>query len=172
MLTHWYRDFLAPDFFKTSCLSLSKVWNILRQACNLDDYLTLRKSSFKDYLLKLEMVLARLSTASMRLNISKSKVFAGNIENLGYWINRQDIQPTRNKVEMNAILNIMTRKTRKDEPTTPVHCYIQLLSQHMILQKRAYYQISLTSLTTSKVKLEWHSSSQQAFDKIKKVIGT
>jgi hypothetical protein len=30
----------------------------------------------------------------------------------------------------------------------------------------------LTSLTSSKVKFEWHSSHQQAFDKIKKVIGT
>jgi hypothetical protein len=30
----------------------------------------------------------------------------------------------------------------------------------------------LTSLTSSKVKFEWHSSHQQAFDKIKKLIGT
>jgi hypothetical protein len=30
----------------------------------------------------------------------------------------------------------------------------------------------LTSLTSSKVEFEWHSSHQQAFDKIKKVIGT
>jgi hypothetical protein len=30
----------------------------------------------------------------------------------------------------------------------------------------------LTSLTSSKVKFEWHSSHQQAFDKIKKDIGT
>jgi hypothetical protein len=30
----------------------------------------------------------------------------------------------------------------------------------------------LTSLTSSKVKFEWHSTHQQVFDKIKKVIGT
>jgi hypothetical protein len=30
----------------------------------------------------------------------------------------------------------------------------------------------LTSLTSNKVKFEWHSSHQQAFEKIKKVIGT
>jgi hypothetical protein len=30
----------------------------------------------------------------------------------------------------------------------------------------------LTSLTLRKVKFEWHSSHQQAFDNIKKVIGT
>jgi hypothetical protein len=57
------------------------------------------------------MVLARLSTAGMRVNISKYKIFAEKIEYLGYWITRQAIQPIRNKVE--AILNIKAPKTRK-----------------------------------------------------------
>jgi hypothetical protein len=48
--------------FKTSCLSLSKIWNILRLIYYLDDLLILTNSSFKDHLLKLETVLARLST--------------------------------------------------------------------------------------------------------------
>jgi hypothetical protein len=48
-------------FFKTSCLSLSKMWNLLRKTCYLDDLIKERNSSFKDHLLKLEMVLVRLS---------------------------------------------------------------------------------------------------------------
>jgi hypothetical protein len=55
----------------------------------------------KFHLRKLEMVLTRLSTAGMRVNISKSKFFAEQIENLRYWITRQGIQPMRNKVECN-----------------------------------------------------------------------
>jgi hypothetical protein len=57
---------------------------MLTQTCYLDDLLILtnRKRSFKDHLLKLEMVLARLSTAGMRVNISKSKFFAEQIEYL------------------------------------------------------------------------------------------
>jgi hypothetical protein len=47
----------------------------------------------------------------MRVDISKSKFFAEQIEYLGYWINKQGIQPIRNKVE--AILNIEAPKTRK-----------------------------------------------------------
>jgi hypothetical protein len=74
--------------------------------------LILTNSSFKDHLLKLEMVLARLSTIGMRVNISKSKFFAEQIEYLGYWITRQGIQPTFNKFE--AILNIKVPKTRKE----------------------------------------------------------
>jgi hypothetical protein len=52
----------------------------------LDDLLILTNSSLKDHLLKLEMVLVRLSTAGMRVNISKSKFFEEQIEYLGYWI--------------------------------------------------------------------------------------
>jgi hypothetical protein len=99
----------------------------------LDDLLILTNSSFKHHLLKLEMVLARLSTAGMRVNISKSKFFSEQIEYLGYWITRQGIQPMRNKVE--AILNIKAPKTRKEEPGTPVYWYSQLLSRHVVLQK-------------------------------------
>jgi hypothetical protein len=69
----------------------------------------------------------------MRVNISKSKFFAEQIEYLEYWITRQGIQPIRNKVE--AILNIKAPKTRKGEKTTPVYWYSQLLSRHVLLQK-------------------------------------
>jgi hypothetical protein len=101
----------------------------------LDDLLilTTTNNSFKDHLLKLEMVIARLSTAGMRVNISKSKFFAEQIEYLGYWITRQGIQPIRNKVE--AILKIKALKTRKAQRTTPVCWYSQLLSQYVSLQK-------------------------------------
>jgi hypothetical protein len=73
------------------------------------------------------MVLERLSTAGMRLNISKSKFFAEQIEYLGYWITRQGIQPMCNKLENNAILNIKAPKTRKAQQTTLVYWYSQLL---------------------------------------------
>jgi hypothetical protein len=93
----------------------------------------LTNNSCKDHLLRLEMVLARLSTAGIRMNIFKSKFFAEQIEYLGYWITRQGIQPIRNKVE--AILNIKATKTRKEEPTSQVHWYIQLLSRHVVSKK-------------------------------------
>jgi hypothetical protein len=60
------------------------------------------------------MVLARLSTAGIRMNISKSKFFAEETEYLGYWITIQGIQPIRNKVEMTAILNSKAHKTKQN----------------------------------------------------------
>jgi hypothetical protein len=57
---------------------------MLRQTFYFDDLLMLtnRNNSFKDHLFKFEMVLARLSISGMRLNISKSKFFAEQIEYL------------------------------------------------------------------------------------------
>jgi hypothetical protein len=100
----------------------------------LDDLLILTNRSFKVHLLKLEMVLARLSTTDMRVNISKSKVSAEQVDYLvlGQWIIRQGIQPIRNKVNTMAILNIKVPKTRKEDRTTLVYWYSQLLSQHMV----------------------------------------
>jgi hypothetical protein len=71
----------------------------------------------------------------MRVNTSKSKLFAEQIEYLaqGYWITRQGIQPIRNKVE--AILNVKAPKTRKRQNNTPVYWYSQVLSQHVVSQK-------------------------------------
>jgi hypothetical protein len=57
-----------------------------------------------------------------------------------------------NKVDMTAILNIKAPKTRKEESTTPVYWYSQLISQHVVSQKGASSKVQLTSLTSSKVK--------------------
>jgi hypothetical protein len=80
---------IAPDVFQNVMSKL--VQDMGNVKTYLDDLLILTNSSFKDHLLKLEMVLARLSTSGMRVNISKSKFFAEQIEYLGYWITRKGI---------------------------------------------------------------------------------
>jgi hypothetical protein len=80
------------------------------------------------------MVLARLSTAGMRVNISKSKFIAEQVEYLGYWIARQSIQPLHNKVE--AILNIKAPKTRKEDRTTLAYWYMLKWSKGIKKRKK------------------------------------
>jgi hypothetical protein len=83
-LTHVYQDFLAPDIVQNV---MSKLIQDMKYVKNyLDDLLILTNRSFKSHLLNLEMVLARISTAGMRVNISKSRSFSEQIEYLGYWI--------------------------------------------------------------------------------------
>jgi dihydroorotate dehydrogenase len=69
---------IAPDVFQNIMSKLVQDMEYVKTY--LDDLLILTNSSFKDYLLKLEMVLARLSIAEMRVKISKSKFFAEQIE--------------------------------------------------------------------------------------------
>jgi dihydroorotate dehydrogenase len=75
---------ISPDFFQNFMSKIVQDMEYVK--IYLDDLLIITNISFKDYLLKLEMVLARLPTAGMRVNISKSKFFAEQIEYLGYWI--------------------------------------------------------------------------------------
>jgi hypothetical protein len=104
----------------------------------------------------------------MRVIISKFKLFAEQIEYLGYWITRQGIQPIQNKIE--AILNIKAPKTKKAQQ---LRQFIGIVNYYRDMWfRRCELLALLTSLKSSKVKFEWHSSHQQAFDEIKKVIGT
>jgi hypothetical protein len=82
-LTHGYQDCHAPYVFQNVMSKLVQDMEYVKTY--LDDLLILTNSSFKHHLLKLEMVLARLSTAGMRVNISKSKFFAEQTEYMGYW---------------------------------------------------------------------------------------
>jgi hypothetical protein len=152
--------------FKTSCLSLSKIWNMLRYPSYLDDLLILTNSSFKDHLLELEMVLAILSTAGMRVNISKSKFFAEQIEYLGYWITRKVFNLCVTRLRQSLLL-----RRPKQEKKNKLCQFIGIVNYYRDMWFcRSVLLVPLTSLTSSKVKFEWHSSHQQAFDKIKKVI--
>jgi hypothetical protein len=134
-LTHGYQDCLVSDVFQNVMSKLVQGMKYVKTY--LDDLLILtnRNNSFKDHLLKVEMVLERLSTTGMRVNISKSKFISEQIEYLGYWITRQGIHPIHNKVKMNAILIIKATKTRKEVVATPVYWYSQLLSRHVVSQK-------------------------------------
>jgi hypothetical protein len=59
---------------------------MLRLSLYLDDLLILTNSSFKDHLLKLEMVLERLSTAGMRVEV----IISPNLRSLQNKLNTWD----------------------------------------------------------------------------------
>jgi hypothetical protein len=84
---------IAPDVFQNV---MSKLVQDMEYVKNyLDDLLILTNSSFKDHILKLQMVLARLSTAGMKVNTSRSMFFEEQMEYLGYWIfNHQTMYST------------------------------------------------------------------------------
>jgi RNase H-like domain found in reverse transcriptase len=112
------------------------------------------------------VVLAILSMGGMRINASKSKLFAEQIEYLGYWITRKGIQPVQIKVD--AMLKIKAPTTRRELR----HCIGRVNYYRDMWFCRSELLAPLTSLTSSKVKFEWLPTHQLVFDKIKKVLGT
>jgi Reverse transcriptase (RNA-dependent DNA polymerase) len=67
---------IYPDVFQNGMSKSGLTQDMEYVKTYLDDLLILSNNNFKDHLLKLQMVLARLSTAGMRVNTSKSKFFA------------------------------------------------------------------------------------------------
>jgi dihydroorotate dehydrogenase len=65
---------IAPDIFQNVMTKLTQDMEYVK--AYLDDLLILTNTSFNNHLTKLEMVLARLSTAGMRINGYKSNFFA------------------------------------------------------------------------------------------------
>jgi hypothetical protein len=59
---------------------------MLRQPYYLVDLLILKDRNFKEHLLNFKIVLERLSNASLKVNNSKSKFYAEQIEYVGSWI--------------------------------------------------------------------------------------
>jgi hypothetical protein len=95
-------------------------------------------------------------------------LFAEQVEYLGFWINRQDIQSISNKVE--AILNINAPKIRNHNK---LRQFIGIVNYYCNIWFRiSELLVPLTSLIPIGVKFERHSSHQQAFDKVKIVIET
>jgi hypothetical protein len=62
-LNHGYQDCLVPDVFQNFMYKLVQDMEYVYSTISyLDDLLILTNSSFKDHLVKLEILLARLST--------------------------------------------------------------------------------------------------------------
>jgi Reverse transcriptase (RNA-dependent DNA polymerase) len=78
---------IAQDILENVMSKLTKDLEYVKTYLN--DLLILTNSSFADHLTKLKMVLARFSTAGMRVHASKSKFFAEQIQYLGYWITQK-----------------------------------------------------------------------------------
>jgi hypothetical protein len=128
---------VVSDFFKTSCQSLFKIWNKLRQVSYLDDLLILtnRNNRFKDHVLKFEMVQARLSTSGMRLNIS-------NLSSLQNKYNTWDTGSPDKVFNLNITRmrkSLMSRrpKQEKRKQAKPVYWYSQLISRHVVSLSRS-----------------------------------
>jgi Reverse transcriptase (RNA-dependent DNA polymerase) len=149
-----------PDIFQEKMSNLMMGLEYVRTYI-VDDLLVITHGSFGDHLQKLGTVLNRLRTAGLKVNAKKSFFAKGELEYLGYWVTREGISPTTNKV--NAISNIATPTNRKELRAFigMVNCY------HNMWISRSHVFAPLAALTSKTAKWVWGAEEQKAFDTMK-----
>ena len=122
------------------------------------------EGDFSTHLEQLEAVFHLLRKSGLKVNATKSFFCEEQLEYLGYWITREGIQPLSRKVE--AILNIAPPKTRKQ-----LRSFIGMINYYRDMWiRRAHTLAPLTGMTSAKVKWEWTTEHQRAFDTIKRIM--
>jgi putative transposase len=102
----------SPDIFQ-ECMY--EIFSDLECVCvYIDDLLVTSCSTFEEHLQRLELVFSLLSEVGLKVNANKSHFAVSEIEYLGYWITRNDIQPVPKKVEANQCIAPPTTRKKFD----------------------------------------------------------
>jgi len=154
--------FNSPDIFQEKMSGLMEDLEFVR--AYIDDLLVITSGSYEDHLAKLEEVFLKLRNAGLKVNMKKSFFARAELEYLGYWITRDGIQPTANKVH--AITNIAPPKSQKE-----LRRFIGMVNYYRDMWiRRSHVLAPLASLTSKTSKWVWGEEQQKAFDTMKKII--
>ena len=76
----------------------------------IDNLLCITTSSFQDHLTKLDKVLERIEKSGLKVNANKSFFAQPELEYLGYWITREGMMPSLQRVKAMKIILLKTKK--------------------------------------------------------------
>ena len=96
------------NIFQEKTSDLKKSLEFVR--AYIDELLCITASIFTDHLARLEKVLERIKQAGLKVNPKKSFFDQPELEYLGYWITREDIMPTPQKVKAIQNISVPTKK--------------------------------------------------------------
>jgi Reverse transcriptase (RNA-dependent DNA polymerase). len=147
----------APDIFQSKIARLLGDLEFVK--AYLDDCLIVTKSSFEEYLEKLEAVLQRLQMHNLKVNGEKSAfAVGGELEYLVYVITREEIKPDLKKIQ--AILNLGRSKTN-----------VMFIISYIKIYGRSEHTYSLP-FPTKNGPIVWTDESEKASLQMKKMVVT
>ena len=126
----------------------------------LDD-LIIASRTVEEHKRKLSLVLERLRSAGLTINLKKCKFFQTEINFLGHLINSEGLQPINNKVD--AILSFPEPRNVRE-----VKSFLGLAGFYRSFMKNfSMIAAPLTSLLRKNAQFCWNTVTQEAFDKLK-----
>ena len=93
----------SADIFQAQMMDLMASLEYVR--AYIDDLLIITRGTLDDHIEKIEIVLARLRDAGLKVNAAKSFFCTHEIEYLGYILTREGIKPQNKKVQVILALN-------------------------------------------------------------------
>ncbi len=93
----------SADIFQAQMMDLMSSLEYVR--AYIDDLLIITRGTLDDHIEKIEIVLARLRDAGLKVNAAKSFFCTHEIEYLGYILTREGIKPQNKKVQAILALN-------------------------------------------------------------------
>ena len=155
----------SPSIFQSKIAELMDGLEFVR--AYLDDVLLITKKDFHDHLRCLKLVLQRIKTANLRINVDKSFFATSQLEYLGYLVTRQGLRPIASKVE--AIQRLQRPKTMRQ-----LRSFLGMINYYRDMwQHRSTLLAPLTDLTKvpkGSKKFNWGPVQEEAFQTIKKQI--
>ena len=155
----------SPDIFQSKINKLMQGLEFVQ--AYLDDVLTVTKDTYTHHLECLEKVLERISSANLRINITKCTFATSELEYLGYWVTREGIRPLASKVE--AIQHLQPPKTLKQ-----LRSFLGLVNHYRDMWKRRSHMLAplteVTKVPKGSKAFKWGPEQDKAFQTVKQVI--
>jgi phospholipid-translocating ATPase len=131
----------------------------------MDDTIIFGYAGFGEHLLDVAEVLKRLQEAGFQVNPEKCIWFASSVNYLGFTITREGIKPQETKIQ--GILNMAQPRNQKD-----VRRFVGMVNFYRDLYpNRAATLAPLTDLCGKNKKFIWTSVQEEAFSKMKEIMG-
>lgn len=150
----------AAIFQKT----LETLWSEFSHVFCYQDDIVITGSTFAEHLETLKLVLLKLQTAGLKLNLKKCEFFKDKISYLGFDINKDGLQKNKDRTK-----NVLDTPRPKD--VSELRAFIGMVNYHSkFIDNFAQKMTPLYLLLKKDVKFKWNNECQLAFENMKREI--
>ena len=154
---------VSPDIFQEHMFKLFA--DLPWVKVYIDDVLVFSNGSYEDHLEKVRIVLERLRSKNLAVNIEKTYWAVKQVDYLGFKLTPQGVMPQPKKV---AAIMRMTPPANKRE----LRRFIGMVNYYRFMwHHRSHILAPLAELAGKNTPFKWKDKHQQAFQEMKRIVG-